>query len=74
MILNKFRVMTIFESFLKTTYIKKGGEITYVKQQYFEFKNLLEKCKLDAENIYQLNNLYGKRILKFLNHSSTFLI
>lgn len=40
---------------LKTTYIKKGGSITNVKQQYFEFKNLLEKYKEEAEKIYQLN-------------------
>ncbi len=40
---------------LKTTYIKSGGEITHVKQQYFEFKEFLEKCKKEAERIYQLN-------------------
>ncbi len=40
---------------LKTTYIKSGGEITYVKKQYFELKTLLKKCKKEAENIYQRN-------------------
>lgn len=40
---------------IKTTYIKKGGDIENIKQQYFEFKNLLEKCKEEAEKIYQLN-------------------
>lgn len=40
---------------LKTTYIKSGGEITHVKQQYFEFKEILEKCKTEAENIYEVN-------------------
>jgi len=40
---------------LRTTYIKSGGEIAHVKKQYFEFKNLLENCKEEAEKIYQLN-------------------
>ena len=40
---------------LKTSYIKNGGEIKYIKQQYFEFKEILESYKKEAAQIYQSN-------------------
>lgn len=37
---------------LRTNYIKNGGDINYVKEQYFLFKNNLEFFKEEAENYY----------------------
>lgn len=40
---------------LRTNYIKNGGELIHINQQYFEFKKLLETYKQDAEHVYQHN-------------------
>lgn len=40
---------------LRTNYIKNGGELSHITQQYIEFKKLLETCNLDAERIYKQN-------------------
>lgn len=39
----------------RTMYIKNGGDLVAVQQQYIEYKNSLEKYKQTAEEIYQTN-------------------
>lgn len=38
---------------LRTNYIKNGGDINYVKDQYFSYKNILESSKNEAEKYYE---------------------
>ena len=53
---------------------RRYGCFTYVISPPFLIYVVLREFKLYIIVLISLNNLYGKRILKFLNHSSTFLI